>query len=89
MENKTSMMHEIKSWEEKSPGIFSFPVRNHVSYEIHILYHDRRTELLTANASLYIVENHSLDIRRTCVVPSDTFQSCIEKAVCVFLSSQS
>lgn len=49
------MIRELKNWTEITKGLYRYVVGTSVCYEIHIMYHDKDTDILTANASLYIV----------------------------------
>lgn len=53
----TEMIRELKNWTEITKGIYRYVVGNSICYEIHIMYHAKDTDILTANASLYIVGN--------------------------------
>lgn len=49
------MIRELKNWTEITNGLYRYVVGASVCYEIHIMYHAKDTDILTANASLYIV----------------------------------
>lgn len=49
------MIRELKNWTEITKGLYRYVVAASVCYEIHIMYHATGTDILTANASLYIV----------------------------------
>lgn len=49
------MIRKLKNWTEITKGIYRYVVAASVCYEIHIMYHAKDTDILTANASLYIV----------------------------------
>lgn len=48
-------MRDLKNWLEITKGIYRHVISANVAYEIHINYWDMDTNILTANASLYIV----------------------------------
>lgn len=50
-------MKNIENWKEVTRGLYRYVVASKVCYEIHILYWDDGTDILTAKASAYIVGN--------------------------------
>ena len=46
-------MEKFENWKEKTLGIYVYPISPGCAYEIHINYWDMKTDILTANASLY------------------------------------
>lgn len=48
-------MHELQNWKEVTQGLYRWVIGAGCCYEIHVLYHSKNTDILTANASLYIV----------------------------------
>lgn len=46
---------DLKNWNEVTRGLYRYVVAASVCYEIHIMYHAHNTDILTANAQLYIV----------------------------------
>lgn len=55
LKERTEMIRELKNWTETTKGLYRYVVGASVCYEIHIMYHAKDTDILTANASLYIV----------------------------------
>ena len=51
------MINELGSWTEVTRGFYRYVVASKVCYEIHILYWEDETDILTAKASLYLVGN--------------------------------
>lgn len=49
------MIDDIKNWKEVARGIYRYVISAGVAYEIHILYWIHNTDLLDANAKLFIV----------------------------------
>ena len=45
----------VPVWTEITKGLYRYVVAASCCYEIHIMYHAKDTDILTANASLYIV----------------------------------
>ena len=48
-------MNDLKNWTEVTKGLYRYVVAAGCCYEIHIMYHAKETDILTANVSLYIV----------------------------------
>lgn len=48
-------MNDLENWTEITKGLYRYVISAGVCYEIHIMYHAKDTDILTANASLYIV----------------------------------
>ena len=48
-------MGNLKNWKEVTKGLYRYVISTNVAYEIHIKYWDMDTDILSANASLYIV----------------------------------
>ena len=46
---------DLKDWKEVTKGIYVNPISANAAYEIHIKYWDMKTDILSANAELYIV----------------------------------
>lgn len=45
---------DLKNWNEVTRGLYRYVVAASVCYEIHITYHTHNTDILSANAQLYI-----------------------------------
>lgn len=76
----------LKDWKEVTKGIYRYAISANAAYEIHINYWDMETEILTADASLYIVGdwrlNDGRNIReRVCLLSSELVTACLDKAV--------
>lgn len=48
-------MTNLENWKEVTRGLYRYVIAAGCCYEIHIMYHTKETDILTANASLYIV----------------------------------
>ena len=48
-------MNNIENWKEVTKGLYRYVIAPGACYEIHIIYWFKSTDLLTANAKLYIV----------------------------------
>ena len=47
----------LANWTEVTKGLYRYVIAANVAYEIHIIYWESDTDILTAKASLYIVGN--------------------------------
>ena len=79
-------MIKLENWTEITKGLYRYVVAASCCYEIHIIYHAKDTDILTANASLYIVgdwcsaENNSKFFERKLLL-NGPLAACLEKAV--------
>ena len=48
-------MIKLENWTEVTKGLYRYVIAANCCYEIQIMYHAKDTDILTANASLYIV----------------------------------
>lgn len=76
----------LKDWKEVTKGIYVNPISENAAYEIHIKYWDMKTDILSANAELYIVgdwhEKDGRNIReREILLDSASVMACIGKAI--------
>ena len=53
------MIGDLKKWTEIGKGIYRYNVLDLAYFEIHIMYHAKDTDILTANASLYMASDWS------------------------------
>lgn len=77
-------MIKLENWMEVTKGLYRYVVADSC-YEIHIMYHAKDTNILTANASLYIVgdwtsSNNSKFFERELLL-NGPLSSCLQKAV--------
>ena len=78
-------MIKLENWTEITKGLYRC-VSSAGCYEIHIMYHAKNTDILTANASLYIVgdwtsaDGHCSYFERELLL-NGPLMSCLEKAV--------
>lgn len=77
---------DLKDWKEVTKGIYVNPISANAAYEIHIKYWDMKTDILSANAELYIVgDRHEKDGRnireREILLDYASVMDCIWKAV--------
>ena len=47
-------MNELKNWSEVTPGLFRYVISAGACYEIHILTWNQATDVLSADAILYL-----------------------------------
>lgn len=79
-------MIKLENWKEVTRGLYRYVFASSACYEIHIMHHDRGTDILTANASLYLVGNwenakdHSSYFERELLL-NGPLAACLEKAV--------
>ena len=52
---------DFKNWIKTAKGIYEYGIDYNLWYEIHIMYHHKTTNILTSNASLYIVGEYPND----------------------------
>jgi hypothetical protein len=79
-------MNDIKNWTEITKGLYRYVVAASCCYEIYIMHHVKDTDILTANASLYIVgdwtsvKDKSTFFERELLLDGPLL-ACLEKAV--------
>ena len=76
----------LKDWKEVTKGIYRYVISANVAYEIHIKYWNMDTDILSANASLYIVGDWCSDDgkntrERECLLESGPVMTCLGEAV--------
>ena len=80
------MMNDFKKWKEVTKGIYRYVVSAGACYEIHILYHDKGTDILTAKASLFITGDWSTKeqgsfFERECLLNEQPVLECLNAAI--------
>ena len=79
-------MINLENWTEVTKGLYRYVVAASCCYEIHIMYHAKCTDILTANASLYIggdwdsVNGQCSYFERELLL-NGPLAACLEKAV--------
>ena len=78
-------MGELKNWNEITKGLYRYVISGNVCYEIHLLYHAKETDILTAKSSLYIVgdwfdEYRNSFFERECLLAEQPLFKCLEMA---------
>ena len=79
------MITDFKRWLEVTKGVYRYVIAAGACYEIHINYWDHETDILTANASLYIAGDWSSKtnksfFERELLLESNTVQECLSAA---------
>lgn len=77
-------MRDLKNWIEVTRGLYRYIVATKVCYEIHIMYWAKETDILTANAKLYIVGDWNTDngpVYERELLLDGPVVACLEKAV--------
>ena len=79
-------IQKLDNWDEVTKGLYRYVIASCCCYEIHIMYHAKETDILTANASLYIVGDwtnvkDNLKIFERELLLNGPLAACLEKAV--------
>ena len=78
-------MIKLADWTEVTKGLYRYDVSDDCFYEIHIMHHAKDTDILSANASLFIVadwytnSDHSFFERR--LLLNGPLMACLGKMV--------
>lgn len=81
------MIKDLSNWTEITKGLYRYVIGANCCYEIHILYHSKSTDILTAKASAYIVgdwytsKTDSSFFERECLLENQTVSECLEAAM--------
>jgi hypothetical protein len=79
-------MENLKNWTEVTKGLYRYVIGANACYELHILYHSKDTDILTAKASLFIAgdwssRNNANFFERECLLAEKPLFECIKKAI--------
>lgn len=78
-------LKDFNKWNEVTKGLYRYAIAAGACYEIHILYHAKDTDILTAKASAYVVGDwHSESgdfFERECLLSEQPVFECVRKAV--------
>ena len=79
-------MNDLKNWTEVTKGLYRYVIAAGCCYEIHIMYHAKDTDILTANASLFIAAdwyttNSDCSFFERRLLLNGPLMACLEKAV--------
>ena len=79
-------MIKLEDWTEVTKGLYRYDVSDDCFYEIHIMHHAKDTDILSANASLFIVadwytnnSDHSFFERK--LLLNGPLSTCLEKMI--------
>lgn len=81
-----SNISDLNEWTEVTRGLYRFVLSAGACYEIHIIYHNHKTNILSAKASLYIVgdwrdkEGNNF-FERECLEENSMLAACLGKAL--------
>lgn len=80
-----SFISDLNQWTEVTRGLYRYAISPGACYEIHILYHAKETDILSANASLYMVgdwidKDRKNFFERECLLEKAPVISCLGKA---------
>lgn len=77
----------FRNWIRTAKGLYEYGIASNAWYEIHIMYHYKATDILTSNASLYIVGEYLNDKKdqekaffERKLLLNGTLAECLEKA---------
>ena len=78
-------MNELKNWKEVTRGLYRYVISACVCYEIHVINWWESTDILTADAKLYLVgewsdKNNGSVFQRELLLKNSLFE-CINKSV--------
>lgn len=78
-------MEDLKNWREVTKGLYRYVIAANVCYEIHILFWNHDTDILTAKASLFIVgdwQSAELNsfLERECLLAEQPVFECLAAA---------
>lgn len=78
-------MEDLKNWREVTKGLYRYVIAANVCYEIHILFWNHDTDILTAKASLFIVgdwQSAELNsfLERECLLAEQPVFKCLAAA---------
>lgn len=78
-------MKDFKNWKEITKGLYRYVVSANACYEIHVLYWNFDTDVLTAKASLFVVgdwrqADRNSFFERECLLAEQPVFECIEAA---------
>ena len=81
-------MNNLNNWKEVTKGLYRYAIGANIAYEIHVLFWYHDTDILTAQASLFIVgEYNCTKTERECILYEHTVSDCLEAAVCDYNSN--
>lgn len=78
-----SNISNLEDWNEVTRGLYRFVISAGACYEIHILYHAKETDILTAKSSAFITGDwNSKDgqpfFERECILSEQPLFECLK-----------
>jgi hypothetical protein len=79
-------VENLKNWTEVTKGLYRYVISANLCYELHILYHSKDTDILTAKASIFIAgdwnsRNSGNFFERECLLSEQPVFECIKKVI--------
>lgn len=79
-------LKDFEKWNEVTKGLYRYVIAAGACYEIHILHHNKATDILSANASLYVVgdwrdKDGKNFFERECLLEKSPVMACLGKAI--------
>ena len=78
-------MNKLENWHAVTKALYRYVISPGACYEIHIMYHAKDTDILTANASLYIIgdwhSSNGCDCFERELLLNGPLCACLEKAI--------
>lgn len=75
---------DLKNWKEITKGLYRYVVAANACYEIHVLHHDDGTDIMKAEASLFIVgdwrDKKKSYFERMCLLDAQYLYNCLNEA---------
>ena len=48
-------IQKLDDWDEVTKGLYRFHVKDNLDLEIHVVFHNKKTDILTSNCRIYSV----------------------------------
>lgn len=79
-------MNKLENWNEVTKGLYRYVIATNVAYEIHVLYWQHDTDILTSKCNLYVVGDWRTDsgrsfLERELLLSGQPFFECIQEAI--------
>lgn len=79
-----SRMLDLNNWEEITNGLYKYPVSEDLNIEIHVVFHNKNTDILTSKSRIYLVGEHggpgAADFFEREFLMVGPLMACLEKA---------
>lgn len=53
-------IEKLDNWDEVTRGLYRFHVLDNLDFEIHVVFHNRETDILTSKCRIYIVGEYKV-----------------------------